>query len=120
MTYKVLVGSTNPVKIAAVEYAFKAVFTHDSVDCTGVNAPSGVADQPMDTEQTKAGAINRVEFCAQEHDGYDFYVAIEGGVDLFAGNAAAFACIAIKHKEQLIVGRSANLPLPITIYQALQ
>ena len=120
MNYEVLVGSTNPVKIAAVNYAFNAVFTSFKINCTGINAPSGVADQPMDTEQTKAGAINRVEFCAKEHSDYDFYVAIEGGVDLFAGNAAAFACIAIKHKEQLIVGRSANLPLPAAIYQALE
>jgi len=76
MNYKVLVGSTNPVKIAAVDYAFKAVFTDCEIVCQGVSAPSGVADQPMDTEQTKAGALNRVEFCAKEHGGYDFYVAI--------------------------------------------
>jgi len=120
MNYKVLLGSTNPVKIAAVDYAFKAVFTDCEIVCQGVSAPSGVADQPMDTEQTKAGALNRVEFCAKEHGGYDFYVAIEGGVDLFAGSAAAFACIAIKHEEQLIVGRSANLPLPVAIYRALE
>ena len=44
MIYKVIVGSTNPVKIAAVNYAFNAVFTSFEIDCTGVNAPSGVAD----------------------------------------------------------------------------
>lgn len=116
---KIVVGSKNPVKIRAAEAAICDMFSLEKVECIGINAPSGVAEQPMNTEETQLGAINRVKYCQQHHQA-DFYVAIEGGVDLFDYGPATFAFVVIANHKQMSVGRSCNLPLPVVIYQALQ
>ncbi|PKG98324.1 inosine/xanthosine triphosphatase [Paraglaciecola sp. MB-3u-78] len=116
---KIIVGSKNPVKISAAQKAICDVLSLKEVECVGINAPSSVAEQPMTTEETKLGAINRIEYC-QQHTQADFYVAIEGGVDSFEYGPATFAFVAIANKTHMSIGRSCNLPLPPVIYQALK
>jgi inosine/xanthosine triphosphatase len=116
---KVVVGSSNPVKVNAVKLAIEQVFSIDDLDCVGINAPSNVPDQPMNSQQTKEGAINRVEYCYQSIRA-DYYVAIEGGVDEFEYGPATFAYIAISNGADISVGRSALLPLPPVVYEALK
>ncbi len=115
---KIVVGSLNPVKVNAVRNAIAPLFEHCAIDCQGMHAPSGVADQPMTAAETRDGAINRVAYC-QQHSEADFYVAMEGGVDLFEHGASTFAYVVIADNHKQSVGRSANLPLPHNIYQAL-
>ncbi|MBE0362343.1 hypothetical protein PULV_a2957 [Pseudoalteromonas ulvae UL12] len=117
-TLSILVGSMNPVKINAVHTAFSQAFPDCDCHCQGIHAPSKVAEQPMTEQETLDGAINRVKFCQQTPA--DFYVAIEGGVDHFSYGPATFAFIVIASQHQQSIGRSANLPLPNSIYQALQ
>jgi len=120
----IIVGSTNPVKINAAKQAIGQYSPDVQINCRGMHAPSLVADQPMTESATKLGAINRVKFCqanAKKVDQpADFYVAMEGGVELFENGPATFAYMAIIHNDRLSVGRSANLPLPQTIFNALQ
>ena len=116
---KMVVGSKNPVKINAAKTAICDVFPLEEVECVGVNAPSSVAEQPMTSEATQLGAINRVKYC-QQHTQADFYIAIEGGVDEFEYGPATFAFVAIASLENMSIGRSCNLPLPPVIYQALK
>lgn len=115
----VVVGSKNPVKVNAVRTALASVFADSQIECEGQDAPSNVSDQPMTSTETRRGAINRVAFC-QQHCQADFYVAIEGGVDLFEYGPATFAYIVITDGQRRSIGRSAILPLPPTVYQALQ
>lgn len=115
---KVVVGSKNPVKIKAVENAFKTLFNELEITVEGVHAPSLVAAQPMTSDETRQGAENRVHYCQQHSDG-DYFVAIEGGVDLFTYGPATFAYVVIANHQRLSVGRSAILPLPLSIYTAL-
>lgn len=114
----IVVGSTNPVKVAAVSGAFEALFPDYQISCQGMSAASGVADQPMSEADTRLGAINRVEACQAAVEA-DFYVAAEGGVDSFIDGPATFAYVVIANNQQRSVGRSANLPLPQTVWQAL-
>ncbi|WP_158966119.1 inosine/xanthosine triphosphatase [Paraglaciecola sp. L3A3] len=116
---KVIVGSKNPVKINAAKQAISSVFELTDLDCIGLDAPSAVPDQPMNSDQTKNGAINRVTFCQQQSKA-DYYVAIEGGVDLFEHGPATFAYIAISDGKNTSIGRSSMLPLPKIVFQALQ
>ena len=116
---KVVVGSKNPVKINAAKTAICDAFPLKEVECVGVNAPSSVAEQPMTSEETQLGAINRIKYC-QQHTQADFYVAIEGGVDQFEYGPATFAFVAIASQNNMYIGRSCNLPLPPIIYQALK
>ena len=118
-TINVIVGSKNPVKVGAVNQALSAIFPDHNVECLGVNAPSQVADQPMTSEETRLGAINRVKYCQQHHQA-DYYVAIEGGVDNLTDGPVTFAYIVITKGSQSSMGRSAMLPLPPVVYQALQ
>jgi non-canonical (house-cleaning) NTP pyrophosphatase len=87
---KIVVGSKNPVKISAAQTAICDVLSLKEVECVGINAPSSVAEQPMTTEETKRGAVNRIQYC-QQHIRADFYIAIEGGVDQFEYGPATFA-----------------------------
>jgi len=115
----VIVGSLNPVKIKAAQGAISALFPERIIDCTGMDAPSLVADQPMSSDETRQGAINRVKYCQQQAQA-TFYVAMEGGVEMFAHGPATFAYIAIATTGRLSVGRSAILPLPERVYAALK
>jgi len=116
---KIVVGSKNPVKISAAKTAICDVFSLKEVECVDINAPSSVAEQPMTTEETQLGAINRIKYCQQQTQA-DFYVAIEGGVDQFEYGPATFAYVAITNDKHMSIGRSCNLPLPPVIYQALK
>lgn len=132
---RLCVGSANPVKVNAAKQAFLAVFPDHEVYCESMNAPSGVAEQPMTEAETRLGAQNRVRYCAANvntsTNTFDYCVAMEGGVDQFAEGAASFSYVAIlnlnkdegteKGKDgDLFTGRSANLPLPDTIFKRLQ
>ena len=116
---KVVVGSKNPVKVSAAHEVLAALYPEQQVECVGIDAPSKVAEQPMTAEETRAGAINRVNFCKLHHNA-DFYVAIEGGVDMLLDGPATFAYVVIAYgHDEITVGRSASLPLPPVIYADL-
>ncbi|MCK8044751.1 inosine/xanthosine triphosphatase [Shewanella sp. 1CM18E] len=114
----IIVGSKNPVKVAAAHNALERLFPEYEIQCQGVDAPSLVADQPMTEAETKLGAINRVKYCQNQYQA-DYFIAMEGGVDLFEDGPATFAYIAIAHNSQVSIGRGAQLPLPMKVYQAL-
>ncbi len=116
---KILVGSRNPVKIAAAKAAIGQFFPKADVQCEGLDSPSGVRDQPMTEAETRLGAENRLKWC-QANGEADFYVTMEGGVDRFATGPATFAYVAIGFGEQMSIGKSAMLPLPMAVYQALE
>ncbi|MEM0912241.1 MAG: inosine/xanthosine triphosphatase [Pseudomonadota bacterium] len=117
-TLNVVVGSNNPAKINAARQAFEINFSEYNIDIKGVAAPSGVADQPMNEEETSRGASNRVshlcEICKA-----DYYIAYEGGVDVFEDGPRTFAVVCISNGDSKRFGQSAALPLPITVYQEL-
>lgn len=115
---RVLVGSHNPVKIDAVRNAIAPLFPGTSVECEGMHAPSGVPEQPMTLAETREGAINRMNFCRQSGDA-DYYVALEGGVDVTEDGPGTFGFVAIASKGYVSVGCSAWLPLPPVVYESL-
>ncbi|EKE74983.1 inosine/xanthosine triphosphatase [Gallaecimonas xiamenensis] len=114
----VVVGSTNPVKVAAAQSALAPFFPDAQVKARGIKAPSGVPDQPMTAADTRLGAINRVAYCRAQEQA-DFYVAMEGGVDLLEDGPATFAYVVIDNGQQQSVGRSASLPLPKVLFDGL-
>jgi inosine/xanthosine triphosphatase len=115
---KIIVGSKNPVKVNAAKFAFSRCYPECEIDCQGMNAPSNVAEQPITAAETLLGAQNRVRYCKTQKQA-DFYVAFEGGVDRFEYGPSTFAYVVIANQHKESVGRSAILPLPEKIYQAL-
>jgi len=116
---EVVVGSCNPVKVNAVVNALAAYFPDRQVLAKSIDAPSGVSEQPMTSKETRDGAVNRLRYCQQHHPDADFYAAIEGGVDNFEDGAATFAYLAVANNQSTSVGRSANMPIPNSVYHAL-
>lgn len=124
-TLRITVGSHNPVKIDAAKQAISQLLPNAEIICQGMHAPSGVADQPMTDAETKAGAINRARYCEQHANvdasfAADLYIAMEGGVDNFEHGPATYAYMAIIYQGTVSIGRSAQLPLPQAVYQALE
>jgi len=120
---RVLVGSTNPVKINAAKVAICQIFPQTDIECVGIHSPSGVPDQPMTELETRQGAINRVSYCQSLAESGEqsaqLFVAMEGGVDNFEHGPATFAYIVVATATQVSVGRSALLPLPSCVYRSL-
>lgn len=90
---RVGVGSSNPVKIGAVEGAFKKYWPECEV--VGVEVSSGVDEQPRSEEETIRGAENRAKNCIGEAD---YGVGLEGGVCEINGEMfeCAWTCVVDK------------------------
>ncbi|WP_462411281.1 DUF84 family protein [Neobacillus sp. Marseille-QA0830] len=72
---KIVIGSKNPTKIAAV----KRSFTGYEAEFVSLDVSSGVSNQPFSDEETIRGAINRAKASLSEGNG-DIGVGLEGGV----------------------------------------
>jgi inosine/xanthosine triphosphatase len=113
---KVVVASANPAKILAVQDALAQIFTGQTLQCSGQSTESGVSAQPMSSEETLRGALNRLQAVAAAAPDADYYVALEAGLD----GDCSFAWIAISHQGRLSKTRSASLPLPPAALIAIQ
>lgn len=112
---KVLVGSTNPVKVEAVKEAFYAYFK--DVDVYGLKAKSGVPAQPRD-EETFDGARNRALMLKDKEA--DFFVGIESGIIQLHKKWFAFGCIYVLNKEgREGYGTTPLFQLPDTVVERL-
>lgn len=109
---KIIVASLNPVKIQAVREGFQDVFTRMSFECIGIAVPSDVSDQPMSDAETRSGAENRVSNAYKISSEADYYVGIEGGVELIDDSLQAFAWIVIKSEDNLGKSRTSTFLLP--------
>ena len=77
----IVVASTNPVKVNAVKQAWQAMFPDAPCVVEGQNPHLDLPDQPMGREVYDA-AQARLDAIAHEHTDADFWVAIEGGVEM--------------------------------------
>ncbi|MFO7683150.1 MAG: inosine/xanthosine triphosphatase [Chloroflexota bacterium] len=74
---KIAVGSTNPVKIAAVTSIVTLLWPEAEIE--SVSVPTGVGEMPMSDEETIIGARNRAR-AARQAIGADLGFGLEGGV----------------------------------------
>lgn len=114
---KVIIASKNPVKINATKKAFESVF-NDRFEFEGFSADSLVSDQPMNNIETLTGAMNRLENI--QHLKADYFVSIEGGVDLLDDNYEVFAWIIISDKKKTGKAKTATFPLPLKISKLIK
>lgn len=94
----VIVGSRNPVKISCTDAGFHQVFEGTYL-VEGLNVSSDVEDQPIGDEQTFKGALNRAKNSKAVFPEADYWVGIEGGIEKFQGELAAFAWVVILDKD---------------------
>ena len=106
----VVVGSTNPVKIAAVTAVLERAGSRARV--AGLAVPSGVRDQPEGDAETIRGATQRARTALDLSDA-DFAIGIEGGVVEEAGAMRTCAWAAVAARDGRVgVGGSLAMTLP--------
>ncbi|KAH6607316.1 hypothetical protein Trco_003629 [Trichoderma cornu-damae] len=102
---RVVVASRNPVKISAAREGFGGMFPRQGFSFTGINVPSGVADQPMTDAETLRGARNRARNARDAEPQADYWVGIEGGVDDGGDAMETFAWV-------VVLGKAAGTDRP--------
>lgn len=114
----VIVGSTNQVKLTAVQAGFGAMFPRECFIFRGIDVPSGVSDQPQNDAETLQGAKQRAANAQEQVPEADFWVGIEGGVDSLPGNSEtllAFAWVVVLSAEQRGCARTGAFLLPVPV-----
>ncbi len=117
----IAVGSNNPVKIQAAISGFRAMFPNGSFSSLNFDVPSGVSDQPMSCEETLRGATNRALALKSLTPESDYFVGIEGGIevidDTFFANAWIVIVDSIGNPSR---GRSGSFALPPKVKQLVE
>jgi inosine/xanthosine triphosphatase len=118
---KVVVASTNPVKISTTEIGFAKMFPETIFEVSGVSAQSGVSDQPMSEEETLQGAMNRAENVSKFVTDADYWVGIEGGLKEVGGEMESFAWIVVKSKDgKLGKGKTGSFFQPAKVAKLIR
>jgi inosine/xanthosine triphosphatase len=106
----VVVGSTNPVKIAAVVAVLER--SGSAARVRGMAVPSGVRDQPEGDAETIRGATQRARAALDASDA-DLAVGIEGGVAEEEGHMRTCAWAAVVSRDGRVgIGGSLAMTLP--------
>jgi inosine/xanthosine triphosphatase len=107
---KIVVGSKNPVKCAAVEAVLASVFS--DARFSAVDSASGVADQPWGDDETRRGAHNRAGHVLAQTDA-DIGVGLEGGViETSFGLMTTAWCVVLSRDGQMGIGGGSHVLLP--------
>lgn len=111
---KIIVGSTNKVKVNAVKDVLEK-FGHEIV---GEDVPSGVSNQPFSDEETVKGAYNRAS--AINHKA-DIAIGLEAGVEELNGIYYLVNWGVLKTSDgKTFYAGGTRLPLPDKLVQPLK
>lgn len=118
----IAVGSTNPVKVAAVEETARRMWPDAQI--VSLSVPSGVSSMPLSDAETLQGARNRAQ-TALAATGADLGIGLEGGVERERNRAGDEAAelylqgwvVVMDRQGRSGVGGAARLPLPRAIAQ---
>jgi inosine/xanthosine triphosphatase len=114
---KIVVASTNPVKVRAALAGLQRMFPGQAFLAEGISVPSGVADQPLSDQETLQGALNRVQRARELHPEADFWIGLEGGVQSMGDDLASFAWVVVQSGEKVGKARSGIFFLPTQVAQ---
>lgn len=116
---RVIVGSSNPVKIAAVRAVLARIAP--GAHCDGVTVASGVPDQPWGDDETQRGAETRARAALAASDA-DLAIGLEGGVvELPGGGVRTCAwAVAVDRAGTVGIGGSLAVPLPDAVAALLR
>jgi inosine/xanthosine triphosphatase len=119
---KIIVASKNPVKIKAVARGFRKMFPGEEFAIEGISVASGVREQPMDGAETLTGALNRANNAAHEEPDRDYWVGIEGGIELKDDEMMeAFAWVVIRSKDGAVgKGKTGTFFLPPKVAELIK
>ena len=118
MTILVAIGSTNPVKLEAVQVILRRVLPKATF--TSLSVPSDVPEQPWGNEQTRQGAFNRARR-ALEKSGSSLGVGLEGGlVESSVGLMTCAWCAMVDRAGTVGYGGGVHMLLPSALAARLR
>lgn len=112
---RLVIASTNPVKVAAAINGFRRLFPDQSIETQTISVASGVSVQPRSDVETLTGAINRTTNAQNAMRDADYWIGIEGGIEDDGTEMLAFAWIVVRSRDRLSKGRSGAFCLPPAI-----
>lgn len=112
---RLIIASTNPVKIAAAENGFRRLFPAQAIETRSVAVPSGVSVQPRTDTETLQGALNRATNAQRAVPDADYWFGIEGGLEDDGADMLAFAWIVVQSHDRISKGRTGAFCLPRAI-----
>ena len=117
MALEIAVGSTNPVKIDAVERTLERFDPH----VTDVSVDSGVPEQPWSIEETVTGAENRARRALAEPEA-DYGIGLEGGVARLDGapGLSLIMWAAVTDGDRIERGGGPTIRLPDDVARRLE
>ncbi|ETX01796.1 MAG: inosine/xanthosine triphosphatase [Candidatus Entotheonella factor] len=116
---KIVVASTNPVKMAATQRGFHRMFPAKTFDFESVSVPSGVREQPLSNAETLQGATQRTQAASECVPDAAYWVGIEGGVETDRHGLGAFAWIVIRSSAFTAQSRTGTFYLPSPVADLL-
>ncbi len=108
----IVIASTNPVKMQAARQGFEKMFPDEVFEILGVQADSGVREQPLSNQETLQGAYNRACAAYQHAPQANYWIGIEGGIEDCDDEMAAFAWVVIYTPQLTGKGRTGTFFLP--------
>lgn len=117
---KVVIASTNPVKINATIEAFSEAFKEFSFDYESKSVLSGVKSQPDSEDETLKGALNRIDNLTVEVPDADYWVAIEGGISHIDNDILVFDWAVVRSSSLEGRGRSSSFFLPQKVVEVVK
>lgn len=107
---KIAVGSKNPVKVNAVNTAFKEFYKE--FELVSLSAPSNVSNMPMSLKETIQGARNRALYSIKQENA-DFGIGLEGGCEEIDGKFFLEGIVVILDRNgKEGIGKSSAVVLP--------
>lgn len=117
---RIVISSSNPVKIAASKAAFEAIFPEADMDFACINVASGVSEQPVSDAETRLGATNRMNNARLAQPEADYWVGLEGGLEWIDHEPFASAWMVVGDiSGRQGQARTLTLPLPPAVKQLL-
>lgn len=111
----IAIGTTNAIKIQAVEEVIKDYFQFVSAKIRTFSVPSGISEQPLSLEEIIAGAKNRARNAFAECHDCKYSFGIESGLFEACGTQSGYleACICcIYDGAEDHIGLSCGFELP--------
>lgn len=117
---KIIVASTNPVKINTTKDGFKKMFPELEFEVSGIAIPSNVSDQPLSEQETLLGATNRAKNAQNVVPYADYWVGIEGSLEKIPEGMETFAWMVIISKNgKTGRGRTGSFFLPEKVVELI-
>lgn len=108
----VCVASKNPTKTESAKEGFQKQFPEENIEIISVSVPSGVPDQPIGSEETYQGALNRAQNARKVSTEADYWIGIEGGNILHGKEMEAMAWVVVLGGSKTGKARTAGFFLP--------